>query len=165
MHPHQTNYRVYAYTSSRIDLAILRFFTRPDYLLPNLYVGALTRESVVTAQRAGISGEQIVAYLRSHAHPKVAQRQPPVPDTVIDQVLLWAKGSQRLRGSPATLFDDFPSDEAFRLAKAHAQGLGVLLWEAPDGQGKESRMLVTTLAAKDSMREFFKAQREAGKVT
>ena len=48
----ETNYRVYAYTSSLVEMEILRLFTRADYRLPNLYVGMLTRESVQNALRA-----------------------------------------------------------------------------------------------------------------
>jgi transcription initiation factor TFIIH subunit 4 len=43
----ETNYRVYAYTTSAVEIEILRLFTRPDYRLPNLYVGMLTRECVL----------------------------------------------------------------------------------------------------------------------
>ena len=49
----ETNYRVYAYTTSAVEMEILRLFTRPDYRLPNLYVGMLTRESVHQALGSG----------------------------------------------------------------------------------------------------------------
>jgi transcription initiation factor TFIIH subunit 4 len=49
----ETNYRVYAYTFSDVECEILRLFTRPDYRLPNLYVGMLTREAVHDALDTG----------------------------------------------------------------------------------------------------------------
>lgn len=71
--------RVYAYTSSAVQQAILRFFVRCDVLLPNLFVGSITRESVMEALESGTSGEQIVEFLRSHAHPRTSSRSPQVP--------------------------------------------------------------------------------------
>mgnify|MGYP003312595120 CR=1 FL=1 len=88
----ETNYRVYAYTTSAVEVEILRLFTRPDYKLPNLYVGMVTRESVLAALSGGISAEQIVRYLRQHAHPQT--RKTPgaaVPTNVCDQIRLWAR--------------------------------------------------------------------------
>jgi hypothetical protein len=70
---------VYAYTTSPVQQSILRLFVRCDALLPNLFVGTLTRESVKGALEVGIAAEQIIAYLRQHAHPRVAQRTPILP--------------------------------------------------------------------------------------
>lgn len=72
-------HRVYAYTSSAVQQAILQFFVRCDVLLPNLFVGSITRESVLEALESGATGDQIVAYLRQHAHPRVEARVPTVP--------------------------------------------------------------------------------------
>ena len=72
--------QVYAYTTSQLQTAILRLFTRCECILPNLFVGVLTRESVVGALASGLSADQIVGYLRQHAHPHVASRSPVVPE-------------------------------------------------------------------------------------
>lgn len=71
---------MYAYTSSLLHTAILRLFTRCECILPNLFVGVLTRESVSGALSCGLSADQIVLYLRQHAHPHVAARSPVVPE-------------------------------------------------------------------------------------
>lgn len=72
--------QVYAYTASQLQTAILRLFTRCECILPNLFVGILTRESVVGALASSLSADQIVGYLRQHAHPHVAGRSPVVPE-------------------------------------------------------------------------------------
>ena len=72
--------QVYAYTTSQLQTAILRLFTRCECILPNLFVGVLTRESTVGALASGLSADQIVGYLRQHAHPHVASRSPAVPE-------------------------------------------------------------------------------------
>jgi hypothetical protein len=72
--------QVYAYTSSALQAAILRLFVRCECVLPNLFVGVLTRESVTGALGCGLAADQIVDFLRKHAHPHVAQRVPVVPE-------------------------------------------------------------------------------------
>ncbi len=56
--------QVYAYTWSLPHTAILRIFTRCECILPNLFVGVLTWESVSGALSCGPSADQIVLYLR-----------------------------------------------------------------------------------------------------
>lgn len=131
----ETNYRVYAYTSSAVEVEILRLFTRPDYRLPNLYVGMLTREAVLEALASGISAEQIVKYLRAHAHPQTRKTPgPPVPTTVCDQIRLWARERTRVREAPAVLYCDFPTGTGmFDTVASAASERGVLLWEDREG--------------------------------
>lgn len=53
----ESNFKVYAYTDSRLYQAILRLFMREDYRFPNLVVGMLTRESCNEAFRKKISAQ------------------------------------------------------------------------------------------------------------
>ena len=68
-----------AYTSSTIKFAILRLFVRCDVILPNAFIGTLTRESVTEALKLGIDHEAIICYLTQHADPHVAASVPVVP--------------------------------------------------------------------------------------
>ena len=160
----ETNFKVYAYTTSRLQMAIIKVFARPDYRLPNLFVGALTRESVGAALSYGVTADQVIHYLTTHAHPHVASRPSPVPSTVADQVRLWAADAERLECFDATLYDDFPSEEAFQAALGAARGAGALLWVGAAG-GRAPRAFAAKRKAMETMRAFFKAQREAGKIT
>ncbi len=72
--------QIYAYTSSAIQTQILGQFCHTDCLLPNLYVGTLTRESVHRALAQGLTAQQIISFLQQHAHPHVAKRVPVVPE-------------------------------------------------------------------------------------
>jgi hypothetical protein len=90
--------QLYAYTSSHIQIAILELFCRTDALLPNLYVGTVTRESIQRALEAGISAGMITGYLDQHAHPKVADKVPCVPAVVTDQVGESEGGGARVGG-------------------------------------------------------------------
>lgn len=133
----ETNYRVYAYTSSAVEVEILRLFTRPDYKLPNLYVGMVTRESVLAAMSGGISAEQIVRYLRAHAHPQTRKnlaQSPPVPSNVCDQIRLWARERNRVTQASAVLYCDFPTGTSmFEKVVAAALERRVLLWQDTPG--------------------------------
>ena len=53
----ESNFKVYAYTDSRLYQAILRLFIREDYRFPNLMVGMLTRESLNEAFRKKITAQ------------------------------------------------------------------------------------------------------------
>mmetsp|Transcript_25421 Transcript_25421/g.35026 ORF Transcript_25421/g.35026 Transcript_25421/m.35026 type:complete len:319 (-) Transcript_25421:106-1062(-) len=147
----ETNFRVYAYTSSPLSLAILRLFTRPDYLLPNLYVGTIAMSTVRSALSAGISANQIVMFLRHNAHPHVAMRQPVVPETVADQIQLWEADMHRVKRSDVVLYEDFPSLESFHTVRQHAQDQGFLVWAH-----LPSMRIAVHASAHAGMREFVK---------
>lgn len=69
----ESNFKVYAYTDSILYRAILKLFMRVDYILPNLFVGMLTRESLKKAFKKKITTAQIMNFLESHAHPELAK--------------------------------------------------------------------------------------------
>ncbi len=170
---------MYAYTSSTLQAAILRLFCRCECVLPNLFVGVLTRDSVAAALACGLTADQIVAYLRAHAHPHVAGRSPVVPEVrtslasapcvsgpaccsqhahtcaqvVSDQVRLWQADTQRVRVSRAVLYDDFPSAQVFRMSAARARELGAWLWEDARGTGR----LAVAAEAHEAMRDYIKS--------
>ncbi len=77
---HAWRAQVYAYTGSALQSALLRLFCRCECVLPNLFVGVLTRDSVTAALACGLTAEHIVGYLREHAHPHVVARSPIVPE-------------------------------------------------------------------------------------
>jgi len=89
--------QVYAYTSSALQAAILRLFVRCECVLPNLFVGVLTRESVTGALGCGLAADQIVDFLRKHAHPHVAQRVPIVPEARARATVAGGQGERRLQ--------------------------------------------------------------------
>lgn len=123
----ETNFRVYAYTSSAVRQAILRLFMRCDVLLPNLFVGTITRDNVTAALESGVTAEQIVGYLRQHAHPRVANRVPIVPSVVADQIRLWQRDLQRLSDRPTVMYKNFENSSLFTQVAAFAESLGAVL--------------------------------------
>lgn len=82
----ETNFRLYAYTSSTLWARVLASFARIEYVLPDLIVGSLTRQTVHRAVDAGVSAAEIEAFLKRNAHPRMAAQAPVLPETVVNQV-------------------------------------------------------------------------------
>lgn len=78
---------------------------------PNVVVGVLTRDSVRQALRGGITAEQIIGYLKLHAHSQLLKGdvKTPLPPTVIDQIKLWELERNRLTYSDGVLYSQFLS--------------------------------------------------------
>ena len=132
----ETNFRVYAYTTSPSRRATLALFATIERVLPNLVVAAVTRSSCLAALDRGITAEQIIAHLREHASPRVAHRVPVVPENVADQVRLWGASRRRVRAARrATLYSDFSSAREFEAAVGAAAAAGALLWVERGGSG------------------------------
>lgn len=79
--------QVYAYTTSELQVAILRLFVRAECRLPNLFVGTLTRESVTQALDFGVQADQIISFMQQHAHPHVLHKVPIVPEVCLQSYL------------------------------------------------------------------------------
>jgi transcription initiation factor TFIIH subunit 4 len=67
----ETNYRVYAYTDSPLQIAILSLFVAMKAKFANMVLGVLSRDSVREAFSNGITADQIIAFLVAHAHPQM----------------------------------------------------------------------------------------------
>jgi len=147
----ETNFRVYAYSSSKLHCEILRLFSRVEYQLPNLIVAGITKESLYNAFENGIMAEQIISFLQQNAHLRVAERIPSVPENVTDQIRLWESDMNRVEMTPAHLFDEFPSRDVFEAACDFAREYGGVLWE----DSKKMRLVVKAEIL-GQMREFLR---------
>lgn len=67
----ETNFKVYAYTNSPLEIAILNLFVSLKTRFANMVIGQITRESIRHALYNGITAEQIIRFLESHAHPQM----------------------------------------------------------------------------------------------
>ncbi|KAJ5175422.1 General transcription and DNA repair factor IIH subunit TFB2 [Penicillium canariense] len=139
----ETNYRLYAYTSSPLQISLISLFTTLKYRFPNLVTGKITRQSVRRAIDMGITADQIISYLYSHAHTQLRKRDaslstsnttsiPPsvLPPTVTDQIRLWQLERDRLRATAGFLFKDFTSLQEYQAPCQYAAEIGVLVWKS-----------------------------------
>ncbi|KAF1947636.1 transcription factor Tfb2 [Clathrospora elynae] len=125
----ETNYRLYAYTNSLIQIAILSLFTKLQHRFPNLVSGKLTKESVHKAVQSGITSAQIISYLTTYAHPQMQKTVSYIPPTVTDQIRLWEYEGERVETTAGYLMREFGSDAEYRDVLNYASALGVLVWQ------------------------------------
>ncbi|XP_021740570.1 RNA polymerase II transcription factor B subunit 2-like [Chenopodium quinoa] len=150
----ETNFRMYAYSTSKLHCEIMRLFARIEYQLPNLIVGAITKESLYNAFENGITSEQIVSFLQQNAHPRIAEKVPTVPENVTDQIRLWESDLNRVEMTPAQLYDEFPSKDLFESACDFAREHGALLWD-----DSKKMQLVVKAELHTEMREYLRRQK------
>lgn len=149
----ETNYRLYAYTSTALPIAILSLFSALQTRYPNLITARLTKQSTLRAIATGIRADQIISYLTTHAHPILRAHHaktggPILPPTVVDQIRLWEREGNRMDATPGFLIKDIGSRDEYLKAVAYAEALGVLKREFP----KVGWFFVTRM---DQMKGFF----------
>jgi transcription initiation factor TFIIH subunit 4 len=121
----EKNFKVYAYTSVDLHLALVALFAHIEVRLPNLVVATLTRRSVLRAMEKGITAELIYHFLESHAHPAVLTK---VPENVADQLSLWEQERQRISVTQSVvMLDGFPTQSIFDDCLTHLQAKGAVL--------------------------------------
>ncbi|XP_071706463.1 general transcription and DNA repair factor IIH subunit TFB2-like [Rutidosis leptorrhynchoides] len=150
----ETNFRLYAYSTSKLHCEILKLFARIEYQLPNLIVGSITKENLYKAFSNGITADQIISFLQQNAHPRVAERVPSVPENVTDQIRLWESDLNRVEMTPAHFIDDFPSRDVFEAACDFAREYSSLMWE----DSKKMRLIVKSENFAQ-MKDFLSSQR------
>ncbi|OXV09031.1 hypothetical protein Egran_03207 [Elaphomyces granulatus] len=139
----ETNYRLYAYTSSPLQISLIALFTTLKYRFPNLVTGKITRQSIRRAVEMGITADQIISYLSTHAHLQMRKHNaikstnnaagvPPsiLPPTVVDQIRLWQLERDRIKATPGFLFKDFVSLAEYEAPCRYAEEIGVLVWKS-----------------------------------
>ncbi|ANB12712.1 TFIIH/NER complex subunit TFB2 [Sugiyamaella lignohabitans] len=127
----ETNFRLYAYTDSPLQIAVLNLFVHLKTRFANMITGQITRDSVRRALINGITADQILTYLSVYAHPQMKKNDPVIPPTVMDQIKLWQLEMDRIRASDGFLYTDFSSFQEYDLVATYAAELGVLEWQDP----------------------------------
>ncbi|KAL7267913.1 RNA polymerase II transcription factor B 52 kDa subunit [Rhizina undulata] len=124
----ETNYRIYAYTDSPLQIAVLNLFVKLATRFPNLVTGRISRRSIQEAIKLGITADQIIDYLTVHAHPQMRRNLVVLPPTVVDQIRLWQIEGERMKTTTGFLFKEFAGSADFTETARYAEELGVLKW-------------------------------------
>ena len=153
----ETNYRIYAYTNSPLQITVLSLFTTVKTRYPNMVSAKISRESVAKAISHGITSDQIITYLSTHAHPQLAKKAdaiggPVLPPTVVDQIRLWQLENERMAATGGFLFKDFETQKEYEDCAKYAEEVGVLKW-----QSNAKRMFFVT--RHEQLREFIKSRK------
>lgn len=153
----ETNYRLYAYTNSPLQIAVLSLFTKLKTRYPNMVSGRVTRKSVGEAISHGITSDQIITYLSTHAHPQLVKSstlhgRPVLPPTVVDQIRLWQIENERMKATPGFLFRDFENQKEYEGCVRYADEIGVLVWKS-----EAKRMFFVT--RHEQLRDYIKSRK------
>ena len=116
-------------TDSPLQIAVLSLFTRLSARYPNMVAGRISRQSVRTAIKMGITADQIIDYLTVHAHPQLRKNNPILPPTVVDQIRLWQIEGERMKPTPGYLLKEFTTTAEYDAVCKSAEELGVLVWK------------------------------------
>lgn len=129
----ETNYRLYAYTQSALQIAVLALFAKLNMRFPDMVAGRLSRGSIRQAINFGITADQIISYLAAHAHEQMHRtatltNKPVLPPTVVDQIRLWQLENERMKTTSGFLFRDFTDDKDYLDTARFSEEIGVLVW-------------------------------------
>ncbi|CAI2180774.1 17644_t:CDS:10 [Funneliformis geosporum] len=124
----ETNYKLYAYTESKLQISVLRLFCELQTRFANMVYALITRDSVRKALKHGITANQIISYLSSHAHPQMKKRIPLLPPTVVDQIRLWEIERNRLEATEGYLYKEFRNQGDYEMVLKYATNHGFVIW-------------------------------------
>ncbi|TRY75255.1 hypothetical protein TCAL_10082 [Tigriopus californicus] len=168
----ETNYRIYAYSNSNLQVALIGLFAEVLYRFPNLAVAVVTRDSIRQALRGGIKASQIVRFLQMHAHPRQQEQSQKkkrdeklsnerakdvIPGTVVDQIYLWEKERDRFTFEEGVLYNQFLSQGDYETVKNYADSQGVLNWS-----NDQNRTIIVSRAGHDDVRKFWRRHSRGG---
>ena len=153
----ESNYRVYAYTSSPLQIATLGLFVSLQDRFPNMVYGQLTGESVQAALSHGITAEQIIEFLQLNVHSSMLKRSAEgktlpfngIPFTVIDQIRLWELDRKRLALKTGYLYQQFLTEQEYTAALEEAKTISAVLYAKP-----AARVLIISEEGHEHMKQF-----------
>jgi transcription initiation factor TFIIH subunit 4 len=151
----ETNYRIYAYTNSHLQISLIALFCDLLYKFPNMVVGSITRESIREAFKMGITAKQIVNFLCTNAHPQISSRKPIIPETIADQIHFWYNEKNRLQFTDGVFYGHFNSEEDYLMLKNYANDLDSLLWT-----NDNKRIMFVKKSSHDAIKKYWKQNKK-----
>ncbi|KAI8961226.1 transcription factor Tfb2 [Daldinia sp. FL1419] len=157
----ETNFRMYAHVHSPLQIAVLALFSVLKFRFKGLVSGRLTRESIKNAVEHGITSDQIVSYLSTHADEEMyryaaANNKPVLPPVVIDQIRLWQLDTERISTTEGYLFKEFDDYKEYKAVADFADNIGVCVW-------RNDRKGMFFAAKLEPIKDFMKYHKKANK--
>jgi transcription initiation factor TFIIH subunit 4 len=155
----ETNFRMYAYVNSPLQIAVLQLFSDLKFRFKGLVSGHLTRASIRRAIDHGITSDQIISYLATHAHEQMhrlatANNKPILPPVVVDQIRLWQLDTERMAATSGFLFKDFDDYKEYMEICNFADDIGVVNW-------RNDRKGMFFASKVDQIKDFMRTRKKA----
>ncbi|KAI1387632.1 transcription factor Tfb2 [Hypoxylon trugodes] len=159
----ETNFRMYAYVHSPLQIAVLALFSDLKFRFKGMVSGHLTRKSIKKAVDHGITADQIVSYLSTHADEQMyrhaaASNKPVLPPVVIDQIRLWQLDTERISTRDGYLFKEFDEYKEYKAVADFADNIGVCAWR----NDKKGIFFATKV---EHIKDFMKSRRKANEAS
>ncbi|XP_953787.1 TFIIH subunit, Tf2b [Theileria annulata] len=116
----QSNFKVYVYTASPLQISVLSHLCELQARTPNLVVGVLTRESVQSAFKSGITSKEIIRFLSPNGMNSSIGSQEntllnssftySIPENVCRQLKMWESERDRIELCPSIVFKRWDQD-------------------------------------------------------
>jgi transcription initiation factor TFIIH subunit 4 len=156
----ESNFKLYAYTSSPLHLQLLRRFCTLCHVLPNFVTALITRTSIKRALLEGISADQIIHFLVANVH-RESKRAEHLPHTVTDQIRLWEEERRRVKHTEACHYSKFSTHEEVRQLADEARRIGALLWCSGPNCDPSTAAVVCRFERHDEIKQFIARSRAA----
>lgn len=155
----ETNFRMYAYVYSPLQIAVLALFSDLKFRFRGMVSGHLTRKSIKRAVGHGITADQIVSYLSSHADEQMyryaaANNKPVLPPVVIDQIRLWQLDTERISTKDGFIFKEFDEYKEYKAVADYADNIGICCWR----NDKKGIFFATKM---EQIKDFMKSRKKA----
>ncbi|KAI0394866.1 transcription factor Tfb2 [Xylariaceae sp. FL0594] len=155
----ETNFRLYAYVNSPLQIAVLALFADLKTRFPGMVCGQLTRGSIRRAIDMGITSDQIISYLATHAHEQMhrvaaATSKPLLPPVVVDQIRLWQLDTERMLATSGYLLKEFDDYKEYNDICNFANDIGVVIW-------RNDRRGMFFASKVDQIKDFMKTRKKA----
>ncbi|ELA41728.1 uncharacterized protein VICG_01232 [Vittaforma corneae ATCC 50505] len=139
----ETNFKIYAYTSTAYDKSVLSLFSKTVYVFPNLIKACFDEESLLSAFNKGITAKQIIKYLQEHSEE--------VPKNIVNQISIWEHRQHRIRARNGYLYHDFIHLSDFHRVLRYVESKGGLIY-----RDEVKRMIVGEERIHESVKNFIK---------
>lgn len=97
----ETNFKLYAYTSSVYEMSIIQLFSNIYLKMPNLIKASITEDSLSNAFSKGVTSQQIINFLKSYSLFE------DIPVAIISQIIIWETKRKRIKIFPGYLYSNF----------------------------------------------------------
>lgn len=143
----ETNFKLYAYTTSVYEISIIRLFTDVCMHLPNMIKGNLTEESLSNAFSKGVTSQQIINFLRSYVLFE------DIPEAILNQIEIWDLKRKRIRIVPGYLYSNFLNLVDYQNVVKFCVSKDCLI-----DRDDEKRMIVIKSEFNDMVKDYVKKQ-------
>ncbi|EDO07156.1 Transcription factor Tfb2 family protein [Babesia bovis T2Bo] len=109
----QSNFKIYAYIPSALQMNVLNHICELQAKTPNLVIGVLTRSSLQTAFKSGITADQLICFFESKGQYddiQINRNVMNVPENVRRQLKMWEAERNRLELLNAVVFKRWDND-------------------------------------------------------